>query len=61
MRRIIVPSETTPGKTYTIVETLMEGWLCSCPSFTYRRRCKHLDKYIDEDGNPQKGVKVLKV
>ena len=43
-----VPGST--GITYTI--TISENSInCSCPGFTYRRRCKHTDKNLYEGVN----------
>ena len=44
-----VPGST--GITYTITVTSENSVNCSCPGFTYRRRCKHTDKNLYEGVN----------
>jgi len=43
-----IPSETKPGRKYVLRKT-KKGWACSCPAFVFRGRCKHIDKYIQNN------------
>lgn len=47
-----IPSETTPGKTYRVWGE-KGNMHCSCPSFTYRNTCKHVQA-LGEEGPKRK-------
>lgn len=49
-----IPSETTPGKTYRVWGE-KGNMHCSCPSFTYRNTCKHVQS-LGEEG-PKRQLK----
>ena len=40
--RIVIRSESDPSKEYIVAQGNHGGWECSCPSWIYRRKCKHL-------------------
>lgn len=47
-----IPSETTPGKTYRVWGE-KGNMHCSCPSYTYRNTCKHVQT-LGEEGPKRK-------
>ena len=37
-------SATTAGKTYKLYHVSGMGWICGCPGFKYRKKCRHVEE-----------------
>ena len=37
-------SASVAGKTYQLYRVVGQGWICNCPGFKYRGRCRHADE-----------------
>lgn len=38
------PSASKPGVRYRLYNIPGRGWICECPSFKYRKKCRHADE-----------------
>lgn len=38
------PSASRPGVKYRLYFIAGRGWICECPSFKYRHKCRHVDE-----------------
>jgi hypothetical protein len=61
-RRFQAKSSSGGGKVYELVFNGTDG-TCSCPGFTYRGRCRHLQELLralDRTNNAPEGIRELR-